>query len=216
MKHKSTFKHCSTVKDTEQFVEKYFTLVCDSEAFLELPISNLVELLERNGLYVENEETVCKAALRWVDHDPKHRKMYISRILKCVRLLTLKPAFLAKVVGRHPIVRNDRRSRDLLDEVKDYHLIPVEDRSLPYPSSSEPRSCPNLPCFFFAIGGASSESAALCEVEKYDPVRRQWVAAEPMPTRRKKFGIAEHNGMVCQTPTSFFLSLCPPKIRFFS
>ncbi|KHJ83914.1 BTB And Kelch, partial [Oesophagostomum dentatum] len=231
----------STEKDTERFVEKYFTLVCDTDAFLELPIGdliellsrdnlyveneetvckaalrwvdhdpenrkafmarilkcvrllalnssflakvvgrhplvrgdqksrdllnrkghgtfrgevlhiNLIELLSRDNLYVENEETVCKAALRWVDHDPENRKAFMARILKCVRLLALNSSFLAKVVGRHPLVRGDQKSRDLVDEVKDYHLVPPEERTLLHPSRSDQRSCNNLPCLFFVV-----------------------------------------------------------------
>ncbi|VDK59819.1 unnamed protein product [Cylicostephanus goldi] len=69
----------SALRDTERFVETYFSLVCDSEAFLDLPIDDLVELLSRDTLYVETEESVCKAALRWVDHDAEHRKGFMWR-----------------------------------------------------------------------------------------------------------------------------------------
>ncbi|KHJ85469.1 kelch repeat protein, partial [Oesophagostomum dentatum] len=47
-----------------------------------------------------------------------------------------------------------------------------------------------------ALGGADLEDGTLAEVEKYDPVRRQWVTAEPLLARRKKFGLAVHNSKI--------------------
>ncbi|KIH45215.1 BTB And Kelch, partial [Ancylostoma duodenale] len=104
--------NCSSA-ETERFVEKYFTSICLTKSFLELSIDELTMLLAKDSLNVENEETVCKAALRWVDHDPTHRKVFISRILKCLRLLALNPSFLVVELGRHPLVREDKQSREI-------------------------------------------------------------------------------------------------------
>ncbi|RCN30233.1 BTB And Kelch [Ancylostoma caninum] len=105
--------NCSS-DETERFVEKYFTSICLTKSFLELSIDELTMLLAKDSLNVENEETVCKAALRWIDHDPTHRKVFISRILKCLRLLALNPSFLVVELGRHPLVREDKQSREIV------------------------------------------------------------------------------------------------------
>ncbi|EYC19501.1 hypothetical protein Y032_0024g898 [Ancylostoma ceylanicum] len=189
--------NCSS-EETERFVEKYFTSICLTKSFLELSIDELTMLLAKNSLNVENEETVCKAALRWIDHDPTHRKVYISRILKCLRLLALNPSFLVVDLGRHPLVREDKQSRDILDEVKDYLLVPNLERSSQPPFSAEPRHCGDLPCLIYAIGGASSdaEGTVLSKSEVYDPARRKWSQAEPLLTIRKEFGTAVLDGKI--------------------
>ncbi|KIH55216.1 BTB/POZ domain protein, partial [Ancylostoma duodenale] len=146
--------NCSSA-ETERFVEKYFTSICLTKSFLELSIDELTMLLAKDSLNVENEETVCKAALRWIDHDPTHRKVFISRcylgILKCLRLLALNPSFLVVELGRHPLVREDKQGREILDEVKDYLLVPNLERSTQPPFSAEPRHCGDLPCLIYAI-----------------------------------------------------------------
>lgn len=48
------------------------------------------------------------------------------------------------------------------------------------------------------LGGASSvtEGTVLSKTEVYDPARRKWSQAEPLPTERKEFGVGVLDGKV--------------------
>ncbi|EYC25683.1 hypothetical protein Y032_0011g1331 [Ancylostoma ceylanicum] len=144
--------NCSiTVEKIDRFIEKYFTLICRSEEFLQVSVDDLVCVLSINGLYVEGEEKVFEAALAWIEHAPDERKVFASRVLACVRLKALSPSFLAVTVGRHPLIRDDTKCRELVDDAKDYHLVPAERSSTPS-VDVQPRICHELPCIIFAFG----------------------------------------------------------------
>lgn len=46
------------------------------------------------------------------------------RVLTCVRMPLLKPHFITDHVASHPFIRECLDCRDLIDEAKDYHLMP--------------------------------------------------------------------------------------------
>jgi len=66
---------------------------------------------------------VFEAAMRWIG-DGQQRDKHCADILSCVRLPLLKPAYLTDRVAADERVRNCLRCRDLVDEAKDYHLMP--------------------------------------------------------------------------------------------
>lgn len=82
----------------------------------------------------------------------KARISFISfQILQHVRLPLLSPKFLVGVVGSEPLIRSSEQCRDLLDEAKNYLLLPQE-RSL----MQGPRTRPRRPITrdaLFAVGG---------------------------------------------------------------
>ncbi|CAJ0593642.1 unnamed protein product [Cylicocyclus nassatus] len=175
------------VEEIEESIDVDFLSICDSDAFLELTIEDLVVLLSRDTLNIDKEDSVCKAALRWVDYDPQTRKEYVPRILKCIRLQLLEPAFLAQEVGRHPLVRGNPESRDMVEDAKDFHLLQCRISS---PQPGNRRKCPRSP-YFFVAGGASGTD----EVEIYNPVGNETIAL-PNMTKRMSFGMATYNDMI--------------------
>ncbi|KAL6728764.1 hypothetical protein Aduo_010502 [Ancylostoma duodenale] len=164
--------NCSSVLEaTGRFIEKYFMLVCRSEEFLQASVDDLV------------------------NHDLDERKVFASRVFACVRLEAMNPSFLAVTVGRHPLIRDDPKCRELVDTAKDYHLVHAEHSSLPS-QDANPRVCHDLPCIILAIGGRSNEDTALNNVEKYDPFTRQWVPVLPMTSGRSDVGVAVYDRKV--------------------
>ncbi|RCN51551.1 BTB/POZ domain protein [Ancylostoma caninum] len=168
----------SAMEATERFIEKYFTLICRTEEFLQISVDDLVYVLSMDGLYVEAEEKVFEAALAWIEHDRDARKAFACRVLACIHLTTLSPSFLAATVARHPLIHDDPKCYEL------------------------PRVCRDLPCQIFAMGGVSNEDTTLSEVERYDPLTRQWVPTLSMPSPREAAGIAVCDGKVASMPTA--------------
>lgn len=54
---------------------------------------------------------------------------YLFRILVTVRLPLLKPQYIADRVAAHPMISENLECRKLIDEVKDYLLMPERRKS---------------------------------------------------------------------------------------
>lgn len=112
------------VEAADKYIDHNFTKVSQSEEFLGLDSEDLSNLLKRDNLIVPTEEVVFDACMKWVKHDEDKRANIFSRVLSLVRLPLLTPQFLADRVAREKLIRSSHQCRDLLDEAKDFHLMP--------------------------------------------------------------------------------------------
>ncbi len=60
----------------------------------------------------------------WIEYDVAEREQWLANLLACVRLPLLKPQYLTDKVASNELIRGSLRCRDLVDEAKDYHLMP--------------------------------------------------------------------------------------------
>lgn len=56
-----------------------------SAEFLELSVSELKDIIEKDELNVKQEDAVFEAILKWISHDPQNRKQHISVLLPKVK-----------------------------------------------------------------------------------------------------------------------------------
>lgn len=119
-------------------------------------VSNeLAEILSRDDLSVESEEQVYEALLVWVKHDEQTRQEFLFDLLKLIRLPLIGPNYLYDAVAPEPLIKNNLKSRDLLDEAVYYHLLPEKRRDCKT-FNLKPRCCNDAFGFIFTIGGISS------------------------------------------------------------
>lgn len=116
------------VKAADCFLEKNFTQVAEEEEFVSIDVSQMQELLNRDSLCV-TEEGAFEALIRWVKKDSESRSKHLPNLLAQVRLPLLSPTFLTDRVSKEELIRSCHRCRDLVDEAKDFHLLP-ERRSM--------------------------------------------------------------------------------------
>lgn len=154
--------------DLRQAADKYlcknFNEVSQSDEFLQIDKASLVDMLSREDLQVRSEEQVFEAAIRWVRADVTDRSCFLSEVLSQVRLPLLSPHFLKDSVASDPLIHDDLRCRDLVDEAKDYHLLP-DRRSQMQTPRTVPRRCSNENGVIYAVGGLSSSGDSLNSVE---------------------------------------------------
>ncbi|GFR94208.1 kelch-like protein 18 [Elysia marginata] len=185
---------CSTlVEAANKYIQKKFRLVAQSTDFLNLPKAEVLEILSRDELDVTSEEQVFEAVLRWIKHDPLVRVPNLPELMVKVRLPLLTPQYLSDNVATEDIIKNSLQCRDLLDEAKDYHLMP-ERRLLMQTFKTRPRCCTDVPGFIFAVGGLTSAGDSLSTVERFDPLTGAWVTGEPMSTMRSRVGVTVLKG----------------------
>ncbi|EYC09109.1 hypothetical protein Y032_0062g3362 [Ancylostoma ceylanicum] len=184
---------CKTATmEVERFIDKNFVPISCTEKFLELSVEEVTELLSKDQLHVASEEEVFSAAMRWVEHSPVRTNM-LERVLTCVRLHLLDRNFLVNEVARHPTIRGSNTCREMVEDVKDFHLISAKASASPLLSRSQ--RCNDCSWAIFVAGGRVSKKL-LSTVEKYDPVKNRWEYVLSMPTSRAGLGLAVHGGVI--------------------
>ena len=184
-----TFSCLDLVDAADVYAMKNFSEVCTSEEFLALSPEALEMLISREELKVRNEQEVFEAVMFWVKKDEDERKDFLPALLKNVRLPLMSPQFLCDVVSSEGLVKNSLTCRDLVDEAKDYLLMP-ERRGKLQTGRTKPRRCSEAAGLIYAIGGLTSSGEALSTVEKYDTLTELWVPGMHMSTLRTRVGVA--------------------------
>ena len=96
-----------------------------SDEFLLLSKEQLIGIISSDEINVRNEEQVFNAVMQWVKFDLTNRRSYLSQVLGNVRFCLMSPKFLVSV-SSDVLVKNDEDCRDLVDEAKNYLLLPNE------------------------------------------------------------------------------------------
>ncbi|ELK24978.1 Tyrosine-protein phosphatase non-receptor type 23 [Myotis davidii] len=192
---------CAVLYDAaNSFVHQHFVEVSVSEEFLGLPLEDVLELVSRDELNVTSEEQVFEAALAWVRYDREQRGPCLPELLSNIRLPLCRPQFLSDRVQQEDLVRCCHKCRDLVDEAKDYHLMPERRPHLPA-FRTRPRCCTSIAGLIYAVGGLNSAANfyagdSLNVVEVFDPLANRWEKCHPMMTARSRVGVAVVNGLL--------------------
>ncbi|CAG0888056.1 unnamed protein product [Cyprideis torosa] len=181
---------CTSLLDAcNRYLQKQFKSLVDTDEFLSLGASEVHDILKRDELHVQSEEEVFRALMSWIRHSVEERKAFLPDLLQLVRLPLLTPQFISDEVGTEDLIRSCHRCRDLVDEAKDYYLMP-ERRPMLQKFRTRPRCCKDAAGFIFAVGGLAKSGDSLSTVEFYDPVPKRWEMAKPMTMNRSRVGVA--------------------------
>nr|WEX30197.1 Kelch-like protein 20b-B [Carassius auratus] len=182
----------------DKFTQHNFQEVMESEEFMLLPANQLIDIISSDELNVRSEEQVFNAVMAWVKYSIQERRPQLAtdcssvlswqQVLQHVRLPLLSPKFLVGTVGSDPLIKSDEECRDLVDEAKNYLLLPQE-----RPLMQGPRTRPRKPIrcgeVLFAVGGWCSGDA-ISSVERYDPQTNEWRMVASMSKRRCGVGVS--------------------------
>ncbi|CAF4838261.1 unnamed protein product, partial [Rotaria sp. Silwood2] len=94
----------------------------------------------------------------------------------------------------NPLIRSDQACRDLVDEDKDYLLLPQERLNM-QGSRTRLRKPIKSGEVLFAVGGWCSDDA-IASVEMFDPTTTEWRAVAPMSKRRCGVGVGVLNNLL--------------------
>ncbi|KAK5889691.1 hypothetical protein CesoFtcFv8_015672 [Champsocephalus esox] len=187
---------CTSLYDSaSSFLFQNFLQVCESEEFLSLRAEELLELVGCDELHVRAEEQVFEAVLAWVHQSRDLRESLLPELLSRIRLPLCRPQFLTDRVQQDELVRCCHQCRDLVDEAKDFHLMPERRPRLPA-FKTRARSCTSITGLIYAVGGLNSSGDSLNVVEVFDPIGNFWERCQPMKTSRSRVGVAVVNGLL--------------------
>ncbi|XP_016397223.1 kelch-like protein 18 [Sinocyclocheilus rhinocerous] len=187
---------CTMLYDAaNSFVHQHFVEVSMSEEFLALRPEEVLELVGCDELNVQAEEQVFEAVLAWVRHSHEDRESRLPELMSKTRLPLCRPQFLADRVQQDELVRCCHKCRDLVDEAKDYHLMPERRPHLPAYKTRQ-RCCTSIAGLIYAVGGLNSAGDSLNVVEVFDPIGNCWERCQPMSTARSRVGVAVMNELL--------------------
>ncbi|XP_022106142.1 kelch-like protein 18 isoform X1 [Acanthaster planci] len=175
------------------FMHKKFVDTSLSEEFLTLSKYELMDIISTDELNVGGEEQVFDAVVGWVKYDLAGRRSLMPELLSRVRLPLIRPQILTDRVSTEDLVRSSHQCRDLVDEAKDYHLMP-ERRALFQNERTKPRLCNDIAGLIYAVGGLTRADffvtgESLNAVELYEPATNTWTVGKPMTTPRSRVGV---------------------------
>ncbi len=186
---------CSQLSDViDSFARRHFQEVARGSEFLNNTWENVASLIASSDLNVESEEEVYGAVMQWVRQDPVERSQHLPQLLEHVRLPMLTVHSLMADVDSEPLVKQSVGCRDILDEAKRYHLLPVErDLRSPNPRFSPRKSMIGT---LYAVGGKESSESITRSVETYCYLEDSWKEATGMIVRRQQLGVGVLEGKV--------------------
>jgi len=188
-----TFSATELLQAANSFLEKNFVDVSQCSEFLHLPFQNLIELVKKDDLNIRSEEQVFEAVLSWVKTSCEDRKDHLPELLKFVRLSLLSPQYLSDRVLSEEIIRSNIVCRDLIDEAKDFMLMPERRKHLKS-ERTLPRRCSEAAGLIYIVGGLTVSGESLSTVEKYDTISSKWTPVLPMAIQRSRVGVAILDG----------------------
>ncbi|KAM6985018.1 kelch-like protein 6 [Aplochiton taeniatus] len=154
-----------------------FSQVITQEEFVELPLGALESALQRDDLGVTSEECVFGALMRWVQAQEEERRHLLARLLACVRLPLLGPAYFLEKVESNLLIRQCSEAFPLMQEARTYHLSGLEVVS----ERTKPRVHHSLSEVFMIIGGCTKDERFVATVTCLDPLRRSRLEVAKLP-----------------------------------
>lgn len=180
---------CLDLQETaDLYAQQHFLDVCQSLEFLQLSSEEMNALISNEDLNVQSEEQVYESVIRWIRHDADGREEHLPKLLRNVRLPVMERGYLISTVSREPLVRRSESCRDLVEQAKDYLLLPEHGTAL-----EGAQICPRRPMrsgeLLYAVGGWCSGDA-ISMVERFSPHTDEWKVVSTMSKRRCGVGVA--------------------------
>ena len=173
------------IKELEDKFMGYLTyhfpmVVKEEEEFLKLSLENLILILKRDDLNMD-EESVFHALMRWVEHCALGLSdTHLASLIKCMRLGCLSEISIEEDIINHPLVQaaciRDPEVRQLI------HMVETSEPHTLDPEYTMPRAIQDI---ILSIGGwASGEPCNV--IESYDYRANKWIIShleDPMGPR---------------------------------
>lgn len=157
---------------TYNFVLDNFDQIVRHDEILKVDFEDMLKVVSDNNLRVENEETVCNVALRWINHDIEGRQKYFVDILPEFRLFQISMEYLLEKLLSNAIIRQSDKCIDILKSAIKYHTMP-EMRHTISSLKTRIRTSSNKVALTLVLGKRKSEEYT--EVIGYSDTNRKWV-----------------------------------------
>lgn len=166
------------VETSDWYVRENFDEVSLCEEFLELPFPYIKELICREDLCVTSEKKVLEAVLKWVKKVPIERKIKLPELLGNIRMPFVTLRYLSDHVANEELIQESMICRDLVDEAKNYHLLPSKKsqyyKFISHPRCIRDRKTTQIHSSVDGIYAVCNLSPSESVVQKFDPRAGEW------------------------------------------
>ncbi|XKL66828.1 hypothetical protein PGB90_010248 [Kerria lacca] len=180
------YRCLNLLTQSEAYIEQHFSEVVESEEFLALPVTQVIQLIQSDKLIVPFEEEVQECVLNWVKHDLENREIHLPLLMEHVRLPLTSVDYILQRVIDEPLLRNNVQCAQYLFEALKYQLAKGEQKSSLKSVRTTPRQANNLKAFL-VVGGQAPK--AIRSVECFDLKEQKWHVCSGMPSRRCRAGV---------------------------
>uniref|UniRef100_A0A914KPJ3 BTB domain-containing protein n=2 Tax=Meloidogyne TaxID=189290 RepID=A0A914KPJ3_MELIC len=180
------------VIDADCYIQQNFCFISKTTEFAQLDFTTVLNILNWDQLHVDYEGRIFEAVCHWIEFDISNRLVFAPKLLTAVRLPLLRPAYLIDKVSRNPFFCNSMECRDLIDEAKNYHLMPERRSNFNSIFKINIRVCTEIPGNIYVLGGLNQIQPST--VEFYDPTIKKWKPSKVMTSQRTRVGVAVSNG----------------------
>ncbi|KAL3285261.1 hypothetical protein HHI36_019371 [Cryptolaemus montrouzieri] len=174
--------------------QNFVDLLTESSEFVNLAVTELLEILKDDDLNVKSEEIVFEAIKKWVNYMPIKRKVYLLELLKCMRLHNLETKQMSKMT-KWSLIQKDPECKQYLVESQQL----LRQFLLDNPAISEDNYSfrPRIPYeILFAVGGWSAGSPTNF-IEIYDIRADRWLlSTDTDSVPRAYHGLCSLRGLV--------------------
>ncbi|XP_061587411.1 kelch-like protein 10 [Cololabis saira] len=170
------------------YITEHFEEVANCEEFLQIPVEELTDIIEKDHLNVKQESIVFEAIMKWINHLPEERKTHIVALLPKVRLALLDMEYFRVNVLTSELVKRNPECFSIISSA----LI-SRATSSGLPRFTQPRIPRSI---LLAIGGWSAGESTNC-IEAYDIQTDRWRNVPSYAGRPRSYhGTAFLNGYV--------------------
>lgn len=174
----------SLYRKANQYIERHFREVAQEEEFFQLNAVELVQLIRKDELNVQEEKEVYNAVLKWVEYDPE-RQNEMENILSAVRCQFLPPKFLNDQMINCKYIQQAPACKEYLAKIfKDLTL---------HKCTIEKERTPNIPRVIYVAGGYLRKSLDI--VEGFNVDDKTWKKMDSLAMPRSGLGGAFLKGM---------------------
>ena len=169
-----------------QYIYSNFTAVSQSDEFMQLSPTQLIQVIKRDELNVRCESEVYLSAVRWVAYDVERRSSKLDHLLNAVRCHFLTPYFLQQQIQYCDVLKRVPACREYLHRI-------FQDLTL-HKKCMEKRRHPNAPPVIYTVGGYLRHS--LSNVECFNPLSNQWYKLANLPMPRSGVAACVVQGLI--------------------
>jgi hypothetical protein len=163
-----------------KYVLYYFQDIQQTNEFLNLDYDDVLAIIKDNNLRTPNEESVCEAVFRWLNHDLDNRKQYIDKIMEHIRLPLMQPEYLLETLDTNTLVKENDKCRGYVEEAKRYHLLPARRHEF-VSARLVHRNQAEYEEMIVCIGGNVHPEKTTTDVLCYSMKRLQWIRLASLP-----------------------------------
>ena len=95
-----SFKCVKLTRSTLCFIERFFTIVSETQSFLRLELKEVLIIFASSELNVDSEMEILNSIEKWVEFNYEKRNIFVKKLLLKVRLHLLRPSALNSLFSK--------------------------------------------------------------------------------------------------------------------